>query len=107
MSALAIILRVDALIARACCPGASEEEQRTCAVIAVRLVREHDLLRRDEDDGVDDDDEPTWRIIRSRFRGACRRCGADIYAGDACAWARSNGAICLACHRDAQRRAAS
>ncbi len=38
-----IIKRVNDLLARAADAGASEEERRTCAAIAARLIREHGI----------------------------------------------------------------
>lgn len=35
--------RIEDLLARAADPGASEEERRTCGVIAARLMREHGI----------------------------------------------------------------
>ncbi len=102
--------KVEALIARATDPGASEEEQRTSAVIAVRLIREHKLLSVSKPAEIPRiyggqyprDAAPARRIISSRYPGNCKACGDDYRAGDVVAWARNAGAVCVPCYREAR-----
>jgi hypothetical protein len=112
-----VLEKVRALIARAL--GTSfEEEARTSALVAVRLMKEHGL------ELVEGGRAPPPRAsapvptepsrerrptpgtraqrmhIRSRFDGWCRLCGEMFRAGDLIAWARGRGAVHARCDRD-------
>jgi hypothetical protein len=89
---------VRALIARALdLSGSSEEERRTSALIAVRLIHAHGLL--EPRVRYIELDEPPRRVIASRFAGWCGRCGGSYDIGAMVAWARGHAALCMACHR--------
>ena len=101
----AAIAKVEALISRALDAGASEEEQRTSAHVAVRLIRAHGLLTAavvyvEREPAAPSG--PRRRVIASRFAGRCQSCGTCHAAGDAIAWAPDCGALCIACHRQAR-----
>jgi hypothetical protein len=122
----AALTRVDSLIARALDAGASEEERRTSAVIACRMIREHRLLGRTSDDaaatrgklcewwhhgyerGLADgraeiviEAVAARRIIGAKYAGRCSACGQRWRVGDSIAWAKGEAAICMSCWRRA------
>lgn len=87
-----------------------EEEARSCALIAVRLMREHHVTIGPRDEGASrsasrstpppsaPDGGP--RIVFARYPGCCRACGSDINVGDEIVWRRGNGSWHLACARE-------
>ncbi len=116
--------RVRALIARALdTTGTSEEERRTAAVIAVRLIHENGLIDgctatrveyrervvyREGPERVVYRDRPVYadrpplarrRVIESKFFGRCQGCGCRYDVGDPIAWSRTEGVRCMSCHQ--------
>jgi hypothetical protein len=112
MQALAHTLeRITALIARTASPF--EEEARTSAVIACRLIRENRLeivpagtVAQLETQATEP--RSAWMprevrfMRRSRFAGWCFWCGEEIPAGSRVAYYPTEKAVaCLGCHRGA------
>ncbi len=123
--------RVRALIARALDAGSSEEERRTSAVIAVRLIHEHGLLGRggsapgptriEYRDRIVYQDRIVYRdrdpspvdfppmkkrvVIESKFNGRCQVCGERYQVGQTIAWSRTEGPACMRCHRGEPKQA--
>lgn len=101
-----LVSKVRALLARAVDAGASQEEQRTSAWIAARLIHQHSLLEPEDQPAPacqapeprTHAAEPHRRVIRSRYAGYCRACGARYSVGARIAWARQAGAVCVSCH---------
>jgi hypothetical protein len=101
---MSIADRIEKLVMLASSPN--ENEARTAAVIACKLIREHGLLVVDREPvqpRVVLDDERI--IIRSRYLGRCAECACRINVGDSCAWARGRSVLCVGCHRE-ERQAA-
>lgn len=102
-----ILARVRALLARAASPA--EEEARTCAHIAARLIREHGIeLSLPRSSAAPPtawpaapprgaDAVPRRRTISARFAGYCRLCGAHYRVGELVSWARGLGAVHVPC----------
>ena len=98
----AVVGRVEALIARSLdLSGTSEEERRSSAVIACRLIHEHRLLSAPARRVFVEPDEPHRKVIRSRFEGTCFGCAEWYGIGTPVAWARGVGSICVECHKNA------
>lgn len=108
MRSASVVAKVRALIARAIDSGASEEESRTSAVIAARLIHQHALLDVDASEPAVESPLPKTprRVIVSKFAGYCRTCGCHYGTGARVAWGRGIGAICVPCF-DHERRAAA
>jgi hypothetical protein len=101
---MSITARVEALLARAAGPS-DDEESRTAAWIACRLIREHGLLRRAPEPARERFDDWPWspspasprpeprprervthgpyRYRRDVARVSCEECGEEITMGDA------------------------
>lgn len=115
MQALAHTLeKITALIARTASPF--EEEARTSAVIACRLIRENRLeivpagtasKARTTEEAPVSERRAAWaprqvRIIRARFDGSCLWCGESVEAGTRVAYYPTERAVaCIGCHRGA------
>lgn len=122
MTPEAALERVRSLLARAAHASTPEEEARSCAVMAVRLITEHHIalslptspaaspslldiaFRR----GVvpfeappDEDLEPTrplnYAVLASRYAGNCRACGGRYDVGETIAYASARGATHYEC----------
>jgi len=111
MQALAHTLeKITALIARTASPF--EEEARTSAVIACRLIRENSLeivpagtvaeLRKRAPEPRSQWMPPEVRFIRAKFDGSCLWCGESVEAGTRVAYYPTERAVaCIDCHRGA------
>jgi hypothetical protein len=90
--------KINALIARAL-STTYPEEARTSAFVAVKLIRDHGV------ELVEVVAKPTPTsalervVIRSRYAGTCRACGARYVEGDLVAWAPRRGAVHPRCTR--------
>src|SRR6185295_9929478 len=100
MNGTRLLERVSALVARA--SSSFEEEARTSAVIACRLIREHGLevslpgsVREPPQEPVSD--EPEVRIIRSKFESSCLGCGGFVGIGERVSWTKGRGVSHLDC----------
>jgi hypothetical protein len=91
-----VVERIGALIDRAVCPSASPEEARTCAHIAVRLIREH-RIRVGQEVALPSTTEPVVRTICSKYDGWCKVCGGPYYVGATVVWTKGRGAAHLPC----------
>ena len=73
--------------------AATENEARNAALIACRLIKEHDLLDAHAPDVEDEEPEPqvqrevrrAW-YIRAKFPGRCSWCGDPIQEGQTIRW---------------------
>jgi hypothetical protein len=97
--------KVDALVARALNAGSSTEEARTSAMIAVKLIAGHGLLEQNAQpprviyvEVNRPAPPPSRRVIRSKFAGQCRACGAHHIIGASIAWSKTEGVVCVPCH---------
>jgi len=102
--------RVRALLSRATDGGASEEEQRTSAHIAARIMKKAQLLivtgANTTTATASTPAAPSPRpsgmvVITSKYAGRCRECGSSYVPGDAVYWARGAGARHPQCARAA------
>ncbi len=64
----AVLQRIQALLARAADPGATEEERRTSGVIAARLIREHGIELGAPPPTAPAPDAPDGARVVDRFR---------------------------------------
>jgi hypothetical protein len=97
MSAAA--LRVMQLCRLAVDPAAAPGESRNAAIAACRLiVSKPDVLALAQSTPPAAD-PIAWRIFRSKFAGFCQQCASWFREGETIAWAKGQGALCLACHR--------
>lgn len=110
---MSALTKVQALLARALDQGASEEERRTSAVIACRLIRDHGLLGRSSEPViryvyVNQQPQPAQptsvrrRVIVSKYSGRCSECASAYEVGHRIAWAKGQGTVCFDCHRGAR-----
>jgi hypothetical protein len=102
---VSLLDKVNALIRRAVDPGASEEERRTSAHLAARLIHERGLSvgAPESETRWASEPEPEARrsIIRSRFETYCRACVSPIQIGELCAWRKGSGVLCRRCYLSA------
>jgi hypothetical protein len=83
-----------------------EEEARTAAYLACKLIRQHSLVISYV--GFEPTRKKTpmprakdpWRIIKAKFSGYCRSCGEDWDEGQTIVWAKGEGARCIDCGRE-------
>jgi hypothetical protein len=101
---VSIVDRIEKLIELTTSPN--ENEARTAAIIACKMIRENGLIvvdREPEQPRVVLDNERI--IIRSKFLGRCSDCATRISVGDSCAWARGRSVVCISCHREKRQAA--
>jgi hypothetical protein len=107
---MTVLARVLALVERAAHDGTPEEEARTSAVIACKLIHKHDLLRllppaaepkkrgsaprptpKPTQKETSDPDAPVI-LLGSKYAGRCKACGFTYEVGDRVWWRRGYGA---------------
>lgn len=117
------VAKVRALIERAVHPSTPEEEARTSALIAAKLIKSSGLeVTTPKGSGpsastkppqTDEDDrweairrqshrrrrqrEVTWVLLVSAYRGRCKSCRLHYEAGDEICWRRGSGATHFDC----------
>jgi hypothetical protein len=86
------LLRIHRLIALAASP--SENEARTAAFLAAKLIRENDVELVYHPTHTERSSSPSEapRPISAKFDGICRTCGGEIRVGDRILWVAGCGA---------------
>ena len=120
-AAITLLVRVRSLVDRAAHEATPEEEARTSAVIACKLIAKHEMLslaalesraapvpepprpkRADPPPTPKSrsraaDDDPPVVLLASKYAGRCKHCGFGYEVGDSVWWKRGGGATHEAC----------
>lgn len=97
-----VLVKVRRLLTLAADSGASEQEARTAAFQAARLIAAHRIPIGEQQAPVAPRFEAPKRVvIVAKFRGFCCACRSHFNAGDLIAWAKN----CSSYHADCARAA--
>jgi hypothetical protein len=92
--------RIGRLVRLAANAGAEEDEARTAAVIACRLMVQHDLIAMPLDLVLQSLPPPVERrFIRTKWATLCSCCGWTVDEGEIIAWAKGQPTWCQDCYR--------